>query len=119
MGPLASPQSTPASQLRPLTAPAGLVMPVSGDLMAGRRLRCATWPGDVVALLPLVVTHQTDTEQRVIEMPMLHDHAQPDRLVLTAPHGGHPHSLAPQGYYMLFILDNAGVPSVASWIYLH
>lgn len=72
-----------------------------------------------VLVRPMAVTHQTDTEQRVIEMPMLHDHARPDRLVVTAPHGGHPHSLAPQGYYMLFILDNDGVPSVGSWIYLH
>lgn len=72
-----------------------------------------------VLVRPMAVTHQTDTEQRVIEMPMLHDHAQPNRLVLTAPHGGHPHSLAPQGHYMLFILDRDGVPSVARWIYLH
>jgi hypothetical protein len=72
-----------------------------------------------VLVRPMAVTHQTDTEQRVIEMPFLHDHAQPNRLVLTAPHGGHPHSLAPQGYYMLFILNRDGVPSVAPWIYLH
>jgi hypothetical protein len=40
-------------------------------------------------------------------------------LTLTAPDGGAPHSLAPQGYYMLFVLNNNGVPSVARWIYLH
>jgi len=72
-----------------------------------------------VLVRPMAVTHQTDTEQRVIEMPFLHDHTQPNRLVVTAPHGGHPHSLAPQGHYMLFILNRGGVPSVASWIYLH
>ena len=73
----------------------------------------------VVLVRPMAVTHQTDAEQRVLEMPYIHDHANPTRLTLTAPHGGHPHSLAPQGYYMLFAINNNGVPSVAKWIYLH
>lgn len=29
------------------------------------------------------------------------------------------HSLAPQGYYMMFAITNQGVPSIATWIYLH
>ncbi len=73
----------------------------------------------VVLVRPMAVTHQTDTEQKVLEMPYVHDHANPSRLTLTAPHGGHPHSLAQQGYYMMFALNINGVPSVAKWIYLH
>lgn len=73
----------------------------------------------VVLVRPMAVTHQTDTEQKVLEMPYIHDHANPTRLTLTAPHGGHPHSLAQQGYYMMFAVNNNGVPSVAKWIYLH
>lgn len=73
----------------------------------------------VVLVRPMAVTHQTDAEQRVLEMPYIHDHANPTRLTLTAPHGGHPHSIAPQGYYMLFAININGVPSVAKWIYLH
>jgi hypothetical protein len=73
----------------------------------------------VVLVRPMAVTHQTDSEQKVIEMPYIHDHANPTRLTLTAPHGGHPHSLAQQGYYMMFVINNNGVPSVAKWIYLH
>ncbi len=73
----------------------------------------------VVLVRPMAVTHQTDTEQKILEMPYVHDHANPTRLTLTAPHGGHPHSLAQQGYYMMFAINNSGVPSVASWIYLH
>ncbi len=73
----------------------------------------------VVLVRPMAVTHQTDSEQRVLEMPYIHDHANPTRLTLTAPHGGHPHSLAPQGHYMMFAIGNTGVPSVARWIYLH
>lgn len=73
----------------------------------------------VVLVRPMAVTHQTDTEQKVLEMPSVHDHARPTRLALTAPHGGHPHSLAQQGYYMMFAVNRDGVPSVAKWIYLH
>src|SRR5262245_17037544 len=40
-------------------------------------------------------------------------------LTLTAPDGGAPHSLAQQGYYMMFAINNNGVPSVAKWIYLN
>lgn len=73
----------------------------------------------VVLVRPMAVTHQTDSEQKVLEMPYIHDHANPTRLTLTAPHGGHPHSIAQQGHYMMFALNNSGVPSIAKWIYLH
>lgn len=73
----------------------------------------------VVLVRPMAATHQTDTEQKILEMPYIHDHANPTRLTLTAPHGGHPHSLAQQGYYMMFAINTNGVPSVATWIYLH
>lgn len=66
----------------------------------------------------MAVTRQTDAEQRVLGIPYIHDHANPTRLTLIAPHGGHPHSLAPQGYDMVFAINNNGVPSVAKWIYL-
>lgn len=68
---------------------------------------------------PMAVTHQTDSEQRVLPLATVHDHASPANLTLTAPHGGHPHAIAPQGYYLLFVIDNAGVPSEGRWIYLH
>ncbi len=73
----------------------------------------------VVLVRPMAVTHETDNQQRVLEMSSMRDAANPTHLTMTAPHGGHPHSLAPQGYYMLFAINHRGVPSVASWIYLH
>lgn len=73
----------------------------------------------VVLVRPMAVTHQTDTEQKVIEMPNAHDHANPDQIRVTAPDGGHPHSYAQKGYYMLFALNAQGVPSVGRWVYLH
>jgi Domain of unknown function (DUF1929)/Galactose oxidase, central domain len=39
-------------------------------------------------------------------------------LTLTAPDGGPPQSLAQQGYYMMFALNDTGVPSQAAWIHL-
>lgn len=74
----------------------------------------------VVFVRPMAVTHQTDSEQRVIEiLPFIHDHVNPTQIKLTAPDGGHPHPLAPRGHYMMFAINTMGVPSVAKWIYLH
>ena len=39
----------------------------------------------------------------------------PDTLVVTSPLNGNE---APPGYYMLFVVTNAGVPSKAAWIKL-
>jgi hypothetical protein len=75
----------------------------------------------VVFVRPMAVTHQTDSEQRVIEvLPFIHDHVNPTQIKLRAPDGGgHPHPMAPRGHYMMFAIDVNGVPSVAKWIYLH
>jgi hypothetical protein len=73
----------------------------------------------VVMVRPMAVTHQTDTQQRVLDLPLSHGHGAGANLTLTAPHGGHPHSLAQQGYYLLFAINDNGVPSNGHWIYLH
>lgn len=73
----------------------------------------------VVLVRPMAVTHQTDSEQKVIEMANRHDHANPSQIVVTAPNGLHPHSHAQKGYYMMFAVNAQGAPSVAKWIYLH
>lgn len=73
----------------------------------------------VVLVRPMAVTHQTDSEQKVIEMENVHDHTNPSQIRVTAPNGGHPHSYAQKGYYMMFAVNAQGVPSVAKWIYLH
>lgn len=73
----------------------------------------------VVLVRPMAVTHQTDTEQKVIEMANRHDHANPSQIQVTAPNGLHPHSMAQKGYYMMFAVNAEGVPSEGKWIYLH
>ncbi len=71
----------------------------------------------VVFVRPMSVTHQTDTEQRVIELVKTVTDAT--TITATAPNGWHPHAMAPAGCYMLFIIDNDGVPSKAKIILLH
>ena len=73
----------------------------------------------VVLVRPMAATHQTDSEQKVIEMVNIHDHANPSQIRVTAPDGGHPHSYAQKGYYMMFALNAQNVPSVAKWVFLH
>lgn len=71
----------------------------------------------VVLVRPMAVTHQTDTEQKILEMLHAYDQANPTQLILTAPHASKPHSYAQQGHYMMFAINRDGVPSIAKWIH--
>ncbi len=71
----------------------------------------------VVLVRPMAVTHQTDSEQRTIQL--CGTQSGKNTLSATAPNGWHPHGLAPRGWYMLFILNGNGVPSEAKFIHLH
>ena len=71
----------------------------------------------VVLVRPMAITHNTDTEQRLIHCTFAPSGANTLRAV--APNGIHPHAIAPRGYYMLFILNAAGVPSEGKFIHLH
>src|SRR5215472_5760636 len=56
------------------------------------------------------VTHAFGTDQREVEMSFT---AGSGALTVTAPPNG---NVAPPGYYMLFILNSAGVPSLANFV---
>jgi hypothetical protein len=71
----------------------------------------------VVLVRPMAVTHQTDSEQRVIRLEFVQSGA--DKLTAAMPGGAPPHGLAPRGYYLLFILDADGVPSEGQFVFLH
>jgi len=61
----------------------------------------------VVMIKTAAVTHSFNMEQRFVELTF---HASGSRLMVQAPtHAAD----APPGFYMLFVLDNAGTPSVA------
>ncbi len=66
----------------------------------------------VVLVRPGAQTHAFDMDQRLIDLSFT---AAGGQLNVTAPPNG---NIAPPGYYMLFILNSAGVPSVASFVQL-
>jgi len=66
----------------------------------------------VVLVRPGAPTHAFDMEQRLVELTFT---AGAGVLNATAPRDGY---IAPPGYYMLFILNSAGVPSVATFVRL-
>lgn len=59
---------------------------------------------------PAAVTHAVDMAQRVISLDVT---AQADGITLNTPRDA---TVAPPGWYMLFVMDAEGVPSVASWV---
>jgi hypothetical protein len=70
----------------------------------------------VVLAHPGAVTHQTDSEQRVL--PLSFQVTGPDTIEAKAPGGPGSNPIAPRGHYMLFILNQQGVPSVSKFIFL-
>ncbi|MFC8722359.1 galactose oxidase-like domain-containing protein [Kitasatospora sp. NPDC057198] len=66
-----------------------------------------------VLVAPVTSTHSVDTSQRRLELRTVS--AGGGQLLLQAPASAQD---APPGYYMLFLLDARGVPSVAKWVQL-
>ncbi|MDQ3777091.1 MAG: DUF1929 domain-containing protein [Pseudomonadota bacterium] len=74
-------------------------------------------PGEIireaVLMRPGAPTHAFDMEQRLVEIDIAAVLGGTLRLV------GPPNAnIAPPGYYLLFLIDSAGVPSVASFVHL-
>jgi hypothetical protein len=61
---------------------------------------------------PAAVTHSSDPNQRYVDLPLTVNGNNIGLNVTTNP------NLAPPGYYMLFVVDANGIPSVAQWIQL-
>lgn len=61
---------------------------------------------------PSAVTHVTDVQQRSIALGMTRRRGS---LALTIPEGA---GMVPAGWYMLFVDDKRGVPSVARWVHI-
>ena len=59
------------------------------------------------------VTHSSDPNQRFVELPLTESGDQIGLNVTTNP------NIAPPGWYMLFVTNANGVPSVARWIHLN
>ncbi|MBT2470564.1 DUF1929 domain-containing protein [Streptomyces sp. ISL-66] len=66
-----------------------------------------------VLVAPITSTHSVNTSQRHLELPIASRSG--NDLVLRTPQSA---KEAPPGYYMLFLLDEKGVPSTAQWVQL-
>jgi len=66
----------------------------------------------VVLIRPGAPTHAFDMDQRLVGLSFS---AGPGVLDVTAPANG---NIAPPGYYMLFLVNSSGVPSVATFVQL-
>jgi hypothetical protein len=62
---------------------------------------------------PMATTHSLDTEQRLVDLPINSNNNNALNVTVT----NNP-NLAPPGWYMLFITDNNGIPSMAKWVQL-
>jgi hypothetical protein len=60
-----------------------------------------------------VTTHSFDNGQRLVDVPIVSQDAAGIRATMPGKR-----TLAPPGWYMLFLVDRDGVPSVASWVRL-
>jgi hypothetical protein len=65
----------------------------------------------VSLIKPMATTHSCDTEQRLVDISITSRNATSLNLTLTDNR-----NIAPPGWYMLFITDNNGTPSVATWV---
>jgi hypothetical protein len=64
-------------------------------------------------LRPCVTTHSYDTSQRLVDLPIASQAA--GTVKAAVPRNP---KVAPPGWYMLFVVSQEGVPSVASWVRL-
>jgi len=63
-------------------------------------------------LRPAAVTHSSDPNQRLVDLPLTVTGGAVSLNVTSNP------NLAPPGWYMLTVVDANGVPSAAKWIHL-
>jgi Galactose oxidase-like, Early set domain len=62
---------------------------------------------------PGATTHSLDTEQRLVNLPI--QLAGPEAVLLQMPATA---TIAPPGWYLLFVVTGTGIPSEGSWIHL-
>ncbi|MBD2532333.1 DUF1929 domain-containing protein [Nostoc flagelliforme FACHB-838] len=64
----------------------------------------------VSLIRPMATTHSCDAEQRLVDVPINFRDATSLNVTIT-----NNRNIAPPGWYMIFITDNNGTPSVATW----
>jgi hypothetical protein len=94
-------QTRPVIEEAPDTAARGSAFAVETDMAIG----------SAVLIRPSAVTHSSDSDQRSVDLAVAD--VTDGGATLTVP--ANP-NLTPPGWYMLFVRDTAGTPSVASWV---
>ncbi len=95
--------------------PRPAIRSVSRQITRGQRLAISVTArvATVRLLRPSSYTHVTDNEQRSVALDVL---AQQDG-TLTVDVPANP-NLLPPDWYMLFVIDSAGIPSTAAWVHV-
>jgi hypothetical protein len=97
--------------------PRPVISAVPTEWSHGQQVEVGTPQAGDVRWLSLVrpgaTTHAFDNSQRLVDVPITEQGAGVVRATVPAEP-----TLAPPGWYMLFLVDTAGVPSVASWVHL-
>jgi hypothetical protein len=75
------------------------------------RVQAARPPAQVVLMRPQVTTHVTDTDQRLLELEI--QSRQGETLEINGPHS---RAHMPEGWCLLFVLDDEGVPSEGKFV---
>jgi hypothetical protein len=98
-----------------MTQPRPRIQSAPSSVVAGGQITIQTPQAATIRwvhlIRPMATTHSCDTEQRLVDMPI--SSRTNTALTVTVPS---PRHLTPVGWYMLFIVDNQRVPSVAKWI---
>jgi hypothetical protein len=99
------------SKPRPVISSAPSTVPSNGTFTIGTSQ--ATNIKWVSLIKPMATTHGLDTEQRLVNVTINSWTNTSLSVTVTTNR-----NIAPRGWYMLFITDQSGVPSVAKWIKL-
>ena len=97
-----------------MTPALAVIAKAPGDIARGGSFPVATPDAARITSARLVrpssVTHGTDTDQRSVALGLTRANG---RVELRVPSQA---GIAPSGWYMLFLVDDRGRPSVARWV---
>lgn len=79
---------------------------------SSQRIRVDSPIAKAALIRPAAVTHASDPNQRYVDLPMS---VEGNRVTLNMTSNP---NIAPPGWYMLFVVNAAGVPSVARWVHV-
>jgi hypothetical protein len=99
------------------STPRPLIQNVQQEIQYGSSVVITTPHGSQIKWINLIApgltTHSFNSTQRLVDVPFTVGPANALKAAIPTDR-----NLAPPGWYMLFLTDNNGVPSVATWVHL-